>query len=307
MRNKVNAIQTGTILLALAFLSRFIGFLREILFANYYGIDPVMDAFVLANNIPAILLAWIFSGIVTAYTPLLSKEDEKGAEYGLLFTRKTINILLIISVITSLIGIFFSKPLIYIFAHGWFTGEVQTETIFYANIFVKIAFASTLFTAFPGIWAAYLRYKKVFILPNILTEILPKITAIAFVFISLYIGAAWIIAGTISGYILATFVLFFFLRKKFKYKPNKVIEDDAKKDSIIKKIMLLSIPVFIGSAIQQINSFVDTELATWLPSGSPAALNYGNLMASIGAALFSTGILTMIYPKLAEAYAKKDK
>jgi putative peptidoglycan lipid II flippase len=68
----------------------------------------------------------------------------------------------------------------------------------------------------------------------------------------------------------------------------------------------LAIPVFIGSTVNQINSFVDKMLASGLDEGSVSALNYGYLLINMITALTITVIVTIIYPRLTQALAAED-
>jgi Uncharacterized membrane protein, putative virulence factor len=70
--------------------------------------------------------------------------------------------------------------------------------------------------------------------------------------------------------------------------------------------MVMAIPVFIGSYILQINSFVDKTLASRLPEGSVSALNYGMILITLITGLTVTVLVTMIYPKITKAYTLQD-
>jgi putative peptidoglycan lipid II flippase len=54
-----------------------------------------------------------------------------------------------------------------------------------------------------------------------------------------------------------------------------------KVNDTVKKIVAISLPVFIASGIGQINTFVDKTLASGLAEGSVAALNYGMILVGL--------------------------
>ena len=100
--------------------------------------------------------------------------------------------------------------------------------------------------------------------------------------------------GVLIGSILHIVALWFVAyRKGFKYTPSLEIGDSTK------KIVALAIPVFIGSTVNQVNSFVDKMLASGLSEGSVGALNYANLLIQMIITITITVIVTIIYPRLA--------
>lgn len=66
----------------------------------------------------------------------------------------------------------------------------------------------------------------------------------------------------------------------------------------------MAIPVLIGTSIQVINTYVDRMIASYLPAGSIAALNYANRL--IGFDIFSMAIAIVIYPMLSRYFASND-
>ena len=57
----------------LTLLSRFIGFLREVLFANYYGATIESDAFLLALTVAGIVTSVLFISLKNSYIPVYSE------------------------------------------------------------------------------------------------------------------------------------------------------------------------------------------------------------------------------------------
>ncbi|MBQ2084381.1 MAG: polysaccharide biosynthesis C-terminal domain-containing protein, partial [Firmicutes bacterium] len=69
----------------------------------------------------------------------------------------------------------------------------------------------------------------------------------------------------------------------------------------------LALPIFIGGSVQQINTFVDRMLASTLPKGSVSALTYGNEIINAIVMLTVSILVTIIYPKLNQAFAAGDR
>ena len=75
----------------------------------------------------------------------------------------------------------------------------------------------------------------------------------------------------------------------------------------VKEAMLLALPVFLGGSVAQINTFVDRMLASGLPEGSVSVLTYGNEIINSIVMLTVTILVTIIYPKLNQAFAQGDR
>jgi putative peptidoglycan lipid II flippase len=182
--------QIAVLLAILTLISKFLGFFREIFLAGNYGTSYVVDAFSIANSIPSILFAGILGATATTFIPVFSDKMESEGELAAnKFTSQLINILILVSIIATLVGVLFSQQLVaaltmpengmpkditgfsekagwylshigWFFTHGW-TGEKADI----ASYFLRVTFAYTLFSTVSGIMNSYLRYKGVFLTP----------------------------------------------------------------------------------------------------------------------------------------------
>ncbi|MBQ9931207.1 MAG: murein biosynthesis integral membrane protein MurJ, partial [Firmicutes bacterium] len=211
------------------------------------------------------------------------------------FTNEVITILLIASTISALVGIIFSDQLTAVFARG-FTGE----TAELCSFFIKVTFFYVFFTSTASLLEAFLQYKKVF-LPQTATTILQNIVMIGTIIVSAVYDHHFLAFGLLIGYGIRMLILILIARKKnLRYRPTRRL------GSAGKEIVALTLPVFIGSCVAQINQFVDKTLATGLAEGSVTALNYGYLLVNLVSALSTTVILTLIYPRLSKSGALED-
>ena len=281
----------------LTLASKGLGFLREMVIAYYYGASYITDSYVMANAIPGIIFGGIFGAIATAYMPLYAKFVEQDGEIaGNRFTSESVNLLLVVSVVSSIVGIVFSDQLVAIFASG-FTGETARLTSF----FVKVTFTYTAFTSIAGILEAYLQYKGSF-LPAIAVGYLQNGCIIAVVVISSYISHYYLAFGLLLGYISRLAVMWYVShRKQYHYTPEFHFGNTSR------TMMAMALPVFLGSTVGQINQLVDRTMASGLREGSISALNYSAIITGMIVSL-TVGILTtLIYPKLTQASALEDQ
>ena len=287
-----SSVHTFFFMVSLTLISKVLGCIREMVIANFYGTSYIVDAYVMANAIPNILLGGLFVAIATAYTPTYSTiREQNGEKESNRFTSQVINLLFVLSIIAILIGIVFSNEITAIFASG-FSGETAILTAF----FIRITFSYVLFSSIAGILDAYMQYKGFFLKP-IISGYFQNIGVIIIVIISAYTSHYYLAFGLLIGSFFRLAYISINARKSgYHYHFNFSLGEP------IRKIVYMAIPVFIGSYILQINSFVDKTLASGLQEGSVAALNYGMILITLITGLTVTLLVTLIYPKITKAF-----
>jgi putative peptidoglycan lipid II flippase len=292
-----NTVQTAALMIILTLLSKFMGFLREMAMANYYGTSMLTDAYVMAIAVPGILFGGLVTAIATAYMPIFSLINEKdGEKPAIRYTNITINLMIVVGILSAVIGILFSKEIVSIFAYGF-----QGETARLTSVFVKFTFSCVIITAIMGVLNSFLQYRGVF-LSQIIIGCLQSVIVIAFITISFNTVNQYIIYGYILGVFLQ---LLFYIRlsrtKGYVYTPTLDLGGHTK------ELMRLAVPVFIGGFANTIGDFVDKTLASSLVVGSVAALNYGLQIIRLVNGLTIAIISTLIYPKLNQARSCDDR
>lgn len=291
-----NVAQTAALMAVFTLISKLLGFVRETVMAACFGAGNITDAYVMATSIPNIIFAGVFSAIATAYLPLYSRiNEQEGEDAGNRYTNEVVNLLLIVSLISGVVGLIFSDQIVSIFARG-FVGERAALTSF----FVKITFSYVIFTSTSGILESYLRYKNMF-LPQIVIGYSQNCIMITMILISAYSTYYLLAFGLLISYALRLFLLAWIAKKQnYSYHVRRISR------KTICQISTMAIPVFIGSSADQINQFVDKTLASGLAEGSVSALNYANIIIGLISGLTVTILTTITYPKLAQASALKD-
>ncbi len=66
----------------------------------------------------------------------------------------------------------------------------------------------------------------------------------------------------------------------------------------VRQVIRAWIPVVFGAGVVQISSVIDTQLASFLPSGSVAALRFAQLIAILPVSLFGVGVAAVALPEL---------
>ena len=121
-RDKSIAIKVVELILA-AFIAKGLGFVREMVLANYYGTSYVSDVFVAVQNIPAIIFTVFGTAVTTGFIPLYTEiKVKKNKELADRFANNVFNIFCLLSVFLTILGVLFSNQLVKLFAGG-FQGE----------------------------------------------------------------------------------------------------------------------------------------------------------------------------------------
>lgn len=272
-------------------LSKVLGFAREVVLANFYGTGQYADVFLLTLNIPGLIIAVVGSAIATTYIPLyFEAKEKKGDKEALKFTNNILNICAVITVLIAILGLIFTEQFVRVFAGGF-----EGEKFQLAVEFTKIMISGVLFLGVSKIFSSYLQVNDNFVIPGLI-GIPYNIIIIAAIIISTKTNILILAFGALVA--MASQLLFqipYAYKKSFKYKPYIKLKDDTIKDMI--KLVL---PMLVGVAIGQLNTFVDRALATTLSDGKLSALNYANKLNDFVMALFVTSVVTVIYPKLAK-------
>ncbi|SNX53531.1 murein biosynthesis integral membrane protein MurJ [Thermoanaerobacterium sp. RBIITD] len=284
------------LVMAITFISKITGFLREVTLGSKFGTTRDIDAYNMAQNIPMVLFAAIAAAIGTTVIPLFSDYlTKRGKEKAFEFINNLLNVTLLVTLAFTIIGILISPLIVKIMAPG-FKGDVYSETIKLTNILFPI----TVFVAVSNIITGALQSLEHFAVPAMIG--IPYnfiIIGTAILFGSRF-GITGVAIATVIASLLQIFIQLPLLYKLgFRYKFIIDLKDDS-----VRRVIILAVPVLIGTGIQVINTYVDRMIASYLPTGSIAALNYANKL--IGFDIFSMAIAIVIYPMLSKSFASNN-
>jgi putative peptidoglycan lipid II flippase len=90
-------------------------------------------------------------------------------------------------------------------------------------------------------------------------------------------------------------------REGYRYRPAVSFSDPG-----VRRIIILMTPAILGLASTQINIFVNTVIASFLPQGSPSYLNYSFRLMHFPLGVFGVAVATVTLPIVAAHAARKD-
>lgn len=291
------AAQTAMIMAILLLVSKVFGFVRELVFAAFFGAGYVMDSYSMSQSIPNILFSGILQAVSVSFMPLFSdKTERESEEAGNSFVNEVLNLLAKVALLLGILGAVFSKQLVGIFAYG-FNEDQRMLTAF----FLRISFFYIIFNSCNEVLRKYLEYKKVFLRP-IFFGYVQNFIVIVFAILAAYTTEKLLIFGLFFSYAGCTIFLAYLAKKeglnwRFYAKSS---------GSVGRQIIMLAFPAFIGGYVANINTYVDRSLASGLPEGSVAALGYAMTILGLIIGLTVSIISTIIFPRLNQARAMGD-
>lgn len=283
----------GALITILLALNKLTGFLRELLIAVKFGANRETDIFKIASTIPTVLFSCIAAALVTAFIPVFAdiKRDKQKADE---FFNNILNIIQLICIFLVIIGIIFSPQLTYLFASGFKGKDFDT-----AVYMTRILMPSIVFLGISGLYTGYLQSYDIFLQPTI-AAVAANFIIIAGILIFYRYGIIAAIIATFLGAAAQAYTQRPFM-KGYRYR---FFIDFSDKN--VRRMLLLSVPTIISTAVSQINLMVGRNFASRLVEGSISVYDYGYKISTIINQVFIIAITTVLYPGLTEKYASGD-
>lgn len=271
-------------------------FLKESVFAYYFGTTAIADAYAIAIQLPVTLFSVVSTAISTIVIPNYSKElIQNGKEKARKFVSNLITIITILTIALLVILELAAPIVIKITAPG-----LVKETSDVACLLFRMVMPTVLLTELVNINTGILNVHKSFELPALGSMFLNLLYVTVVIVLANSIG----IYAAIVGYIIGTFVQFAYsliLRIHFvKYEFGINIKDET-----IVGSFKMAIPVFIGIGAAEINKVIDKMVSSFLQEGSIASLNYASKLSGAVATLLISGITTVVYPEFSRCVNEK--
>src|SRR5690606_6634260 len=81
---------------------------------------------------------------------------------------------------------------------------------------------------------------------------------------------------------------------------------EARRDPTVQRILKQMLPAILGVSVAQISLLINTNIATWLQSGSVTWLSFADRLMEFPTALLGVALGTVLLPKLSAAHAGQD-
>ncbi len=285
-------------------LSRIIGLVRDRAFAHFFGTSDAADAFRQAFRIPNFLQNLFGEGVLSAsFIPVYARlrAEERHEEASQLAEAIFVLLFLVTSVLV-VAGIFAAPWLIYAIAPG-FHGAKRQLTI----LLVQILFPGAGLLVFSAWCLGILNSHRKFFLSYAAPVLWNAAIIAAFLWkgghqteekLAVTIAFSSVIGSGLQFAIQLPTVLRFLwpMRLHFGFGTEHV-----------RTVVRNFFPVFVSRGVVQISAYVDSLLASFLPTGAVSALAYAQTLNSLPVSLFGMAISAAELPAMSSELGTQEE
>ncbi|PKO93965.1 MAG: murein biosynthesis integral membrane protein MurJ [Betaproteobacteria bacterium HGW-Betaproteobacteria-1] len=288
---------------SMTFLSRILGFVRDLLIARVFGAGIYTDAFFVAFKIPNLLRRLFAEGAFSqAFVPILAEyKNQRGQEETQSLVNHVATLLGLALVVVTLIGIVAAPLIVYISAPGFAS---DPEKFGLTIDLLRIIFPYILFISLVSLAGGLLNTYGKFTVP----AFTPVWLNVAFIVAALAFAddfnppvkvLAW--AVFVGGVLQLMFQIPFLVRIGMLPRFSLNLQDEG-----VWRILKLMGPAVFGVSIAQISLLINTIFASFLVAGSVSWLYYADRLMEFPTGLLGVALGTILLPSLSKSFADKS-
>jgi putative peptidoglycan lipid II flippase len=283
------------------FISRILGFFRDILTAFVLGANIYSDIFFVAFKLPNLFRRVFAEGAFTqAFLPAFTKSNHKGRFAAAILVRFS-SFIFLLSLLVMVAAPWVTK----LIAYGF-----DDSAIALATPLVRINFWYLLLIYLVTFMASLLHYRGHFATTAFSTALL-NIAMIGALLISDPLtpqDTVWNLSwGVVLGGILQALVHLWAIKKwRMARMLFAGLKRFKKNSSQTKPFYRNFFHAVLGSSTAQLSAFLDTWLASFLAFGSISYLYYANRVFQLPLALFAIALSVALFPMVTRSLKQKD-
>jgi len=284
-------------------VTRVLGYVRERVFAHYFGNGAAADAFRAALRIPNTLRNLLGEGTLSAsFIPVYAALEEKDKRAARALAGTILGLLLLATAVLALIGIAFAPTVTALIAQGFDPSRRELTTIL-----VRILFPMTGLMVVSAWCLGILNTHRRFFLPYA-APALWNIAGIAAMVVAaqwlkgrglppdqqLYrmsLALAW---GTVLGSVLQIAIQ---LPSCWKLLGGIALRVSLAPEGV-RAVIIAWLPLVLGAGVAQLSGLVDTFLGSYTGEGGLASLTYAQIVQQLPISLFGTAVAAASLPDL---------
>ena len=286
------------------FLSRLAGLVRDRVFAHYFGNSDSADAFRAAFRIPNFLQNLFGEGVLSAsfipvYANLLAREarEEAGRVAGAIAS-----LLGLLTSLLVLVGVAITPWLIAVSAPG-FGGDKRELTI----VLVRVLFPGAGLLVFSAWCLGILNSHRKFFISYVAPVIWNAAIVVTLILFGrhssqpeLAVKVAWgsVVGSGLQFLVQVPLVLRLAPHLHFGF---------ALASGSVQTVLRNFVPVFISRGVVQISAYIDSLIASFLPTGAVAALAYAQTIYTLPVSLFGMSVSAAELPAMASALGTEEE
>lgn len=298
----MNLLRSAATVGGTTFLSRVLGFARDMMVASALGTGPIADAFFVAFRFPNMFRAIFAEGAFnSAFVPLFAKRLEgEGEASARRFAEEATSVLILALLFFTVLVEIFMPWLMWLFAPGFGDEPVKHA---WAVQFTRVNFPYLLFITLTAVQTAILNSLGRFF-PGAAAPVMLNITMIAALFFVVPLatnpGLALSWGVTVAGVVQFVWLAISCHRAgmSLRLRAPRLTPD-------VKRLLKLSIPGIISGGIGQVNLTVGTMIAS-LQAGAVSWLYYADRIYQFPLGIIGIAIGVVLLPDLSRRLRAGD-
>ena len=288
-------IQAAWMIALVTIASKFIGFARDMVVANFYGATLVSDAYFYALQIPSLAIIILggvggpfHSATVAVFSKLIPDLNIKPEEFVNRLYNTFLTVAFLFFALLAILGFIFADKIM-----GLIISAGSPELIGLATQHFKIMSPIILIGGIIGIFYGLLVTHQRFILPNLSPMVLSIVVIIAICIANNDKSGMVLATATMVGAICQLLLQFPALRKiGYRIKPNFELVNNPQ----FKNIMELLFPAILSSTMGQITIYIDMFFASTLREGAWTSVVFANRIFQFPVGILVTAFLVPLFP-----------
>lgn len=288
-----NLLRSASLVMVGLAVSSATGFIREMAIANHFGASRLTDIYLIAFTIPEFFLVMLPIVVNSALVPLLMERRlGKGEKSAWRFLGACSVVLTVGLGAFALLACVTSPTYLRLLAPGFSQHDIDL-----ASSMTRIMLPAVALMGISAVIAAALNAYQHFLLPA-LSAAAYNVT---FVVVTATAGPAMGVKGLAWGVLLgAAAALFLQLPQLRIHVPSGWSVDLAHPVTESKDFWRLAAPFLVGYGIHHLSLLIDRSMASMLPIGSIAALNYAYRTNLVVGQLLGVAVSTALFPTLTQ-------
>lgn len=294
------AAKAGGIMVASLFLSRVLGFVRDMVITAKFGQTALTDAYYASFQIPDLLFYLIAGGALSsAFIPVFSeylhtdREDDAWHVFSVVITVMSAVVLAFIAV-----SWVFAVPLVHVVAPN-----IPAENVPLVAQMSRILVPAQYAFFIGGVMLGTLYARKVFTVPGLA----PNIYNIGIIFGALVVSNVVVpgVVGMSWGALVGAFVgnIFIPLLVIRKMGARFTLSFDTKHEGV-RKVFKLMLPVVLGLSLPGVFAWILRAYASYYPEGILSAMEQANRLMQAPLGVFGQALALAAFPVLSQFFAQ---
>ena len=294
-------LRSGIIVAFYTLISRVFGFIREFLIAAIFGTSALADCVNVAFKFPNLFRRVFGEGALSAsFIPIFSEKLYGNIKWpGQIFASKVFTLLVFVLMILTLVVEIIMPYIVLVISPGFYNDKEKFEL---AVTLCRITTPYLIFVSVTALFGAILNTIRRFAAFAFVPIIMNLCVIIIAYFLQEPNNAAYgICYSLIFAGILQVMFMYYYLNK---FGFNLMVIFAPKEKEVVQLIKNMG-PATLSSGAQQLNLFISSALASFLP-GAVSVLSYADRLYQLPLALIGVTFSTILLPRLSFIYKEKN-